>query len=489
MDTRTTCIRSHAPSWERLRSPPSLRRHSEQRRRKPRRWPGCSTRAPAPNSLLQSSLAVSNWVSTQLCSLRPLYVHTQHSDDMKSHPTAPSADGAGLRFSSVPNGSSSQQLAQNGVSEETPQPLKQNGLVHSPVNRNKRPLEPGHDSNALSTALERSTETTASQTDAAAASALPSPQRHQLGKRKRKKTRMFEITAPTHVRRMNTGALGVTGRGEKLCNIPNILYNIEKAHSKDVEIEFLHRLLFNFVGAMHSRKSNIRSFSGFMFSSEKERNRVRDKLKRAHLNMVRKVAKFLDVPISKPSRAGDQMNGELASDEHTNEPVTNARESPQPSLALNGQKRALLADDDGISEACHDVNRANASAQTSQNNARETIMTAGKDYLVRVLLEFLEEPRLIEGRESLADRDKELRRQKKAAEKARAQKAALKKAAEKKAALLKKKEMRESDEDGDEDLENGGTTWIELARQWKETKEREENASKRNGFLTTNGHG
>lgn len=43
------------------------------------------------------------------------------------------------------------------------------------------------------------------------------------------------------------------------------------------------------------RKTNIRSFSGFVFSNDKERVRCRDKILRAHINVVKKAAYVLDI--------------------------------------------------------------------------------------------------------------------------------------------------------------------------------------------------
>eukprot|EP00178_Gracilaria_changii_P016810 TRINITY_DN48204_c0_g1_i1.p1 TRINITY_DN48204_c0_g1~~TRINITY_DN48204_c0_g1_i1.p1 ORF type:complete len:415 (-),score=92.69 TRINITY_DN48204_c0_g1_i1:1388-2632(-) len=414
---------------------------------------------------------------------------------MKLESTVSSSECALLSSPQPANGLSSSHIDQNGMPDNAPQTLGQNGLMQSHAKCNKREYEAEQPPVALTAdANEQNLRQTVSQTDIAASASASTPHR-PLGTRKRKKTKMFEMAAPTQVRRVSTGALGVPGRGEKLCNIPNILYNIDKANSKDAEIEFLHRLLFNFVGSAHTRKSNIRSFSGFVFASEKDRNRVRGKLMRAHLNMVRKMAKFLDVPVKKLRPSSSEANRESVANTSTG---VNGTETAKHSVAVNAEKGAILAEamgmgDDETREICGAGKAANKKRYPPPKDAREITMIAGKEDLVRALLEFLEMPRAIEGRESLAERDKELRRQKKAAEKAaekaRAEKAALKKAAERKAALLKKKEVRESDEDGDEDLETGGTTWIELARQWKEARAREESPPKRNGFLTTNGHG
>ncbi|CAN8063301.1 unnamed protein product [Agarophyton chilense] len=275
--------------------------------------------------------------------------------------------------------------------------------------------------------------------EAQRAASPPSPSRANGARptRKRKKTRMFEMAAYTPARRVSTGALGKTGLGQRLADIPNVAYHVQRAQVNDAELLFIHRLLFNFAGVAHVRKANIRAFSGFVFESERERARVRDKLARAHLNMVRKVARFLDVSVT--------TNGH----------------APPHSARLDADKRALLAeamgmDDTEISEACgersDDVSDASSHAKATMKGAREATMTAGKEQLITALLLFLERPRAVQGRQSLAQRDKQLRRERKEADKMRAQKKA-----------LLARQRRDSDEDGDEDLETGGTTWIQLA--------------------------
>lgn len=116
-------------------------------------------------------------------------------------------------------------------------------------------------------------------------------------KRRKTKTRVFEIEQAPKPRRMSTGALGMQGRGMKLANIPNVRYAVDKCAAKEPHIEFLHRLLFNSAGQAFRRKANIRAFSGYVFSSEKERGRCRDKILRTHGNIVKKVAYLLDVDI------------------------------------------------------------------------------------------------------------------------------------------------------------------------------------------------
>lgn len=114
-------------------------------------------------------------------------------------------------------------------------------------------------------------------------------------KRRKIKTRVFEIVAYEPVRKVNNGARFVQGTGLKLADIPNIAYALDKCATKDPHVELLHRVLFNCAGQAMKRKATIRSFNGFMFRNDKERSRVCSKLLRAHFQLVKKVANLLDV--------------------------------------------------------------------------------------------------------------------------------------------------------------------------------------------------
>lgn len=116
-------------------------------------------------------------------------------------------------------------------------------------------------------------------------------------RRKRKKTRAFEVQPVAPLRRYSTGAQGVKGRGVKFAAIPNIAYMLDKSTPTDLELQFLHRLLFNSLGAAHKRKTNIRNFSGYIFSNETERTRIRDKILRCRLNVLKKSVTILDMDI------------------------------------------------------------------------------------------------------------------------------------------------------------------------------------------------
>lgn len=118
-----------------------------------------------------------------------------------------------------------------------------------------------------------------------------------LGRRKRRKvkTRVFEIPAPEPLRRVNSAARYVQGKGLKLADIPNIAYALDKCTARDPHLELLHRVLFNCVGQASKRKADVRGFNGFVFRTEKEQSLVRGKLLRAHFQLVKKIAYLLDV--------------------------------------------------------------------------------------------------------------------------------------------------------------------------------------------------
>lgn len=116
-----------------------------------------------------------------------------------------------------------------------------------------------------------------------------------MRKRRKVKTRVFEIPTAKPARRISTGSLGLRGRGVKLAAVPNVLYALDKCTAKEPHVEFIHRLLFNSAGQAMKRKANIRSFSGFVFKDEKERSRCREKILRAHTHVVKKVAYVLDI--------------------------------------------------------------------------------------------------------------------------------------------------------------------------------------------------
>lgn len=339
-------------------------------------------------------------------------------------------------------------------------------------------------------------------------------------RRKRKKTRAFEIPGPAPVRRINTGALGLNGRGEKLSTIPNIMYAMEKRHAKAPEIEFLHRLLFNSAGTALKRKANIRAFSGFVFRSEKERSRVRDKLLRSHLNLLKRVAVLLDVQVNErkpPDHNEDKPETEdaaieraveafLGSDslgsEDLNSKTYGAEDSEgRESVPAGGENSVLSSENGKLASAKegsktlqgavqdlagNDLEREKLDKHITRQKKEEGSRIAKED-VSYAILSFLELPRKPEGRVNLAQQEKEKKRQRKALEKAKAQKALLKKEEEKRKQLLAKSKARESDEDGDEDLEVEAKPWIVIARERQEQDAPQRNRNKKKASALPNG--
>lgn len=56
--------------------------------------------------------------------------------------------------------------------------------------------------------------------------------------------------------------------------------------------------MFNCAGQLARRISNIRTFNGFAFRSQRERELVREKLLRAHFAQVKRVAQVLDIDVA-----------------------------------------------------------------------------------------------------------------------------------------------------------------------------------------------
>lgn len=223
-------------------------------------------------------------------------------------------------------------------------------------------------------------------------------------RRKRQKTRAFEIPItprPASFRRPLSVAM--PGRGVKLSTIPNIKYAINQCHVNDPALQFLHRLLFNWPGPAHKRKTNLRSFSGFVFSDDADRDRVICKLRRAPIKILTRICTMLDLAVA----------------------------------------------DEGAAGAAGAV--------------------VERDDMEGAVLQFLQVPFRAQGRVSAARRDAE----KKAARARRRAELAKRAAADRGEGRQKAKDDDDkdvvlvvaSDEDGDEDLETGGKTWIVVAKE------------------------
>jgi hypothetical protein len=114
------------------------------------------------------------------------------------------------------------------------------------------------------------------------------------GKRDRRRTKVFEASTamPSTSRRREQKK----GNGMALGIIPNVSFLLNNSKGRDDELIALHRLLFNSVGVAMKRKTNIREFSGFVFDSDKDRDRVKQRLNKESIGLIRKVAQVLDLP-------------------------------------------------------------------------------------------------------------------------------------------------------------------------------------------------
>lgn len=316
------------------------------------------------------------------------------------------------------------------------------------------------------------------------------------------------------MRKTNTGALGVSGRGIKLSSIPNVVYQMEKCAPKNPELELLHRLLFNSAGTMQKRKTNIRSFSGFVFQNEKQRTRVRDKLTRANLSMLRRIAALLDVPMREVKMADLVKNNRQPDTSPLAASASNMNGSAGPAQVANGHAphqnghpnlhthKSALDEQGGMNATYADSSsQARYEAMLLERNKverlelrhkREEAVKTTKERAVKDILRFLEMPGVTDGRSNLAQKEKEAKRQKKAVDREKAKILALKKAEEEK--KLEAKRRAESEEDGDEDLETTARPWIVIAQERKERDERLakhflEGSDNDSDVITANGHG
>jgi hypothetical protein len=122
------------------------------------------------------------------------------------------------------------------------------------------------------------------------------------GKRDRKRTKIFEVSsqAVSRSRRLERKK----GNGVALGQIPNVSFLLNNAKGRDDELILLHRLVLNSAGVATKRKSNIREFSGYAFDSDKDRDRIKQKLSKEPIALIRRVAQLLDLPnvsVTKPA--------------------------------------------------------------------------------------------------------------------------------------------------------------------------------------------
>lgn len=335
-------------------------------------------------------------------------------------------------------------------------------------------------------------------------SSPPTPAR-----RARRKTRVFEIAAPAPPpRQIHVPPLRTDSNAVRLNNIPNVTYALDRLKPKDPVLELLHRVLFAVPGNVVRRRANIRAFSGFAFVDDRDRARVRDKLARAHLNLVRRIATTLDVPVAPPPQpySSSSAPGPVSASAPDHTPSTTITPTTTTTPAVSTTSVAAPVSVPASVSASIPINNPDITPATSaprpndqslleeifgddpdsdndiqtqlppraMNNTtstdkdvpirRDEIIRAGKDDAITAILAFLENPVVLQGRQDLAARDKAQKAQRKAAERARAAKAALKRKAEEEERLLAEEASRRSEsDDGDEDLTTA-LPWIEIAR-------------------------
>lgn len=119
------------------------------------------------------------------------------------------------------------------------------------------------------------------------------------GKRERKRTVKFEAggnAEPTMKRRERK-----QGTGVPLGQIPNAAFLINEGKAKDEEMLQLHRFCFGSNGTPAKRKENLRQFSGFVFSAEKDRANMRARMNKESVGVLRKIARLVDVALPSSS--------------------------------------------------------------------------------------------------------------------------------------------------------------------------------------------
>mmetsp|Transcript_31519 Transcript_31519/g.89480 ORF Transcript_31519/g.89480 Transcript_31519/m.89480 type:complete len:396 (+) Transcript_31519:133-1320(+) len=86
------------------------------------------------------------------------------------------------------------------------------------------------------------------------------------------------------------------GKGEKLSDIPNIVFHMSKVSGKDDLMNLLHRLLYGRPGKANTRKRDILAFSGFVYEDkELEQEKDLDKVMKWKLEEIHRVMDLLDM--------------------------------------------------------------------------------------------------------------------------------------------------------------------------------------------------
>ncbi|MCO5558089.1 hypothetical protein L7F22_011665 [Adiantum nelumboides] len=90
------------------------------------------------------------------------------------------------------------------------------------------------------------------------------------------------------------------GTGTALKDIPNIVFKLSKRRSGDEAVQALHKVLFGKT-SKHAGKGNILKFSGFVWSGneEKEKLKIKERLERVVKEILYQIGDLLDLNLSK----------------------------------------------------------------------------------------------------------------------------------------------------------------------------------------------
>lgn len=102
------------------------------------------------------------------------------------------------------------------------------------------------------------------------------------------------------------------GSGEKLKDIPNVAFKLSKRKS-DESLRVLHNILFGGKSKVHFLKKNILQFSGFVWSQneEKDRLKVKEKLNKCNKEKLLEYCDLLDVYTLKATMKKEEIKEKL----------------------------------------------------------------------------------------------------------------------------------------------------------------------------------
>lgn len=295
-------------------------------------------------------------------------------------------------------------------------------------------------------------------------------------RRRRKKPRAFETMPSAFARRPNTGSLGLSGAGVKLSTIPNVAHHLRKAQPREPALELLHRVLFNSQGMSARRVSNIRKFSGFVFRSEIDRVRTREKLARAHSTVLRRIAAILDVPVpplrlqSQDGRVEDRSTDNTHDSTSPNTPSDNEIvHVAKNSCTLGGEH---THSERAMTESVYRTGEAKRMKNYGQTQDGQFVLKeTQKEAIVTAIMNFLEKPEVTAGRESITQRGKSKRVERKALKQVCKDKEDNDEAHKLEQRRKRRRHDCNSDSEGiDEDIETNALPWIEIARRMREDR-------------------